>query len=246
MGPMEVLGPQKRFMFVLIDYTSHWIQFKFSQNTNTTSLISFLENAFFLDGIPSTLFTDNGVQFTSDAMRAFLERFDIKHERTALYCPKANGMVERANRMLKDHIQLAITNNLRVEESLKEWLWAYHTTPNLITGVSPFVMLRGREPSTKMNPQWLEGGKTVTPDLKSSQNKVQRHQEMYKYWYDKKHGVKDHDFQVGSPVAIKRPTHVQPGLSKYLPPQRVTKKGKNVVQLDNGQTWSGDRLVEIS
>ena len=52
-------------------------------------------------GVPSTITTDRGPQFTSHLWRAFTELLGTKHIRTTSYHPIANGLVEGFHRQLK-------------------------------------------------------------------------------------------------------------------------------------------------
>lgn len=92
-GPLNLINYSQRYMFVLIDYHSHWIATKMVATITTSSLIEFLKDTFSKEGIPSTLITDNGVQFTSDEMKQFMTTLSITHLKSPLYCPKANGLV---------------------------------------------------------------------------------------------------------------------------------------------------------
>ncbi|KAJ1136943.1 hypothetical protein NDU88_003356 [Pleurodeles waltl] len=124
LGPMCHLGNKGQNMFVLVDYHSHWTMFKIVRQITTFEAIKFLTEAFRREGIPSTLVTDNGVQFTSENMKEFLKKWGVYNFRTALYNPKANGLVERMNRLIKDCIQRAKVSGMQGEEALNEMLWS--------------------------------------------------------------------------------------------------------------------------
>ncbi|KAJ1193251.1 hypothetical protein NDU88_002553, partial [Pleurodeles waltl] len=59
------------------------------------------------------------------------------------------------NRVLKDNIQLAKASGLHCKRELEKLLWAVRTTNNSDTHVSPFVLLRGRVPSSKLTREWM-------------------------------------------------------------------------------------------
>ena len=111
-GPYNILGQQNRFLLVVIDNFTKWIYHKFLANTEVEQVISFLDEIFKLEGVPKILCSDNGTQFTSRKMKEYLENKDVKTEYSPLYFPTANGQVERANRFLKDGIQLPIAIGL--------------------------------------------------------------------------------------------------------------------------------------
>ncbi|KAJ1109731.1 hypothetical protein NDU88_007091 [Pleurodeles waltl] len=67
-------------------------------------------------------------------MKVFLDACGVKHMRSALYNPRVNGIVERANRMIKGGLQLAVVNGLDVELVISDMVWAHRSTENLVSG----------------------------------------------------------------------------------------------------------------
>jgi transposase InsO family protein len=53
-------------------------------------------------GVPATVTTDRGAQFTSAVWTGACTSLRIKHVLTMAYHPQSNGMVERLNRKIKD------------------------------------------------------------------------------------------------------------------------------------------------
>jgi transposase InsO family protein len=53
-------------------------------------------------GVPGTVTTDRGTQFTSALWSSTCTSLGIKHVLTTAYHPQSNGMVERVHRQLKD------------------------------------------------------------------------------------------------------------------------------------------------
>ncbi|KAJ1170640.1 hypothetical protein NDU88_002513 [Pleurodeles waltl] len=54
-------------------------------------------------------------------------------------------------------MQLALANQCDVKETILDMVWAFRTTPHSVTQSIPFVHMRGRLPSTKLEPDWLKG-----------------------------------------------------------------------------------------
>jgi transposase InsO family protein len=52
-------------------------------------------------GVPDTITSDKGPQFTSDIWNPLCLLLQIKHRPTTAFHPQANGMVERLHRRLK-------------------------------------------------------------------------------------------------------------------------------------------------
>ncbi|KAJ1183779.1 hypothetical protein NDU88_000593 [Pleurodeles waltl] len=243
LGPISHLGNKGQYMFVLVDYHSHWTMFKIVSQITTADAIKFLTEAFMREGIPSTLVTDNGVQFTSDNMKEFLKKWGVHHFRTALYNPKANGLVERMNRVMKECIQRARVSGMQSEVALNQMLWSYHTTPNTVTGLSPLQSLKGSQPGTKLNPNCLSGGEHVCEQRDVSAECFRKKQEKYVKWYNNKFGTKNKSWYVGQWVKVRLPRCTQGSDSKFSEPIKIKEVHRNVVRLQEGKVWSMDHIV---
>jgi hypothetical protein len=56
-------------------------------------------------GVPATVTSDRGRQFTSAIWEVLCRRLGIHHVTTAAYHPQSNGMIERAHRQIKDALR---------------------------------------------------------------------------------------------------------------------------------------------
>ena len=79
---------------LLVDYYSRFVEVQELKSTTTSSVISFLKPIFARYGIPVTLVSDNGPQFTCTEMRQFAETYGFHHITTSPYYPQANGQAE--------------------------------------------------------------------------------------------------------------------------------------------------------
>lgn len=102
------------YAIVLTDYYGKWPEVAFASTVATDVILRFLATVFSREGNPTYLVSDNGCQFTSHAFAVFLREREIQHLRSSLYYLKANGAVERFNRILKECIQTS-------ERSHKPW-----------------------------------------------------------------------------------------------------------------------------
>ena len=120
------------------------------RNTTSSSIIRCLEKHFTRHGIPETLRTDNGSNLVSHETEEFFNELGIKHKRTILLWPRANGEVERQNKSLLKAMRAAHAEEKPWQRELQKYLLAYRSTPHTITGVSPAELLYGRKIRTKM------------------------------------------------------------------------------------------------
>ena len=95
-------------------------------------------------GIPSSITTDRGSQFSSAVWQQLLKTWNIKAHFTTAYHPSANGLVERFHRRLKEAL-LALG-----EDDPSNWFWrlpcallAIRTTLKPDVGASPADMVYG-------------------------------------------------------------------------------------------------------
>ena len=70
-----------RDYLVTVDYFSNFYEIDFLADTLSETVISKLKNHFVRHGIPDTVISDNGPQFSSEAFRNFAEKWEFDHER---------------------------------------------------------------------------------------------------------------------------------------------------------------------
>jgi hypothetical protein len=99
-------------------------------------------------GLPASLTSDRGPQFTSSVWAALCKLLGISHTLTPAYHPQANGIVERLHRRLKDA--------LRAREAGQDW---YHHLPWV------FLSLRAsaRDDSSPSLAELLYGSQLTLP-----------------------------------------------------------------------------------
>ena len=101
--------PTGETLLILVDYNSQFLFVEILKSTTSTTITSKLLKIFSVHGLPETLTSDNGGQFTSNEMESFLKINGITHTRTTPLWSQANGQVQRINCVIKKAIQAAIT-----------------------------------------------------------------------------------------------------------------------------------------
>nr|XP_037276797.1 uncharacterized protein K02A2.6-like [Rhipicephalus microplus] len=99
-------------------------------------------------GIPRTVVSDNGPQFTSEETARFFRENGVRHVTTAPYYPQSNGLAERAVRTIKEGLKKNRVGTL--QSRLAKFLLRYRTTPTR-EEQSPAERLFGFQPRTRLS-----------------------------------------------------------------------------------------------
>ena len=93
------------YLLTMIDRFSRWPAAVPLKDITTESVINALAHGWISSfGIPETITTDRGSQFTSEVWAQLLQTWGIRHSMTTAYHPEANGLVERLHRRLKESL----------------------------------------------------------------------------------------------------------------------------------------------
>jgi len=97
-------------------------------------------------GAVEEIVTDNGTALVA-ALDWLERRFSIRHIRISAYNSRANGIVERQHRTIRESIVKACEGNISKWPSVTPYaFWADRATTRKSTGHSPFYMAHGIEP----------------------------------------------------------------------------------------------------
>ena len=155
-------------MLVAVDKFCKWIEARPIGKIKSEQAVLFFTDIVFRFGVPNSIITDNGTQFTGKKFLAFCDSFHIRVDWSAVAHPQTNGQVERANGMILQVLRPMIFNKLnkfgrRWLTELPSVIWSLRTTPSRATGFSPFFLVYGAE---AILPTDLEYG---SPRLKTYQ-----------------------------------------------------------------------------
>jgi transposase InsO family protein len=97
---------------VAIDKFSKWIEVRPLNNIRSEQAVAFFTNIIHRFGVPNSIITDNGTQFTGRKFLDFCEDHHIRVDWAAVAHPMSNGQVERANDMILQGLRPRIYNDL--------------------------------------------------------------------------------------------------------------------------------------
>ena len=127
----------KRQKYLLvIDYYSRFIEIARMSNATSSDVINHLKSIFARHGIPESLTSDNGPQYSAELFSTFARDYGFTHLTSSPHYPQGNGAAERAVRTVK--------TLLEKNDDPYTALLAYRSTP-LENGYSPAELLMGRK-----------------------------------------------------------------------------------------------------
>ena len=166
---------------LLVDYYSRYIEVQKLTSLTSASVITAMKAVFSRHGIPTTVVSDNGPQYSSQEMREFAESYGFTHITSSPHYPQVNGEAERAVRTAK--------NLLKESPDPYMALLSYRATPMPWCKLSPAELLMGRCLRTDI-PQVKKHFVPNWPNLTNFNALDQKFKSSQKHNYDKRHRSK--------------------------------------------------------
>ena len=108
---MDIVGPmhrskQKRFLLVLTDFFSKWVEADSYASIKDAQVESFVwRNIVCRHGVPYKIVMDNGSQFISTRFNAFCKKCKIRLTKLTPRYPQCNGQAETINKTILDRLK---------------------------------------------------------------------------------------------------------------------------------------------
>ena len=146
-GPFPVSQKGHRYLMVVSCYFTKWIDAIPLKSQDAKYVASKLVNRFIsIFGVPLQLHTDLGSNFESKVFQEVCKLMGKDKTRTTVRRPQSDGMVERANRSIQNMISSYISDSQNDwDEHIPLLMMAYRSSVHESTGVSPAMMMFGRE-----------------------------------------------------------------------------------------------------
>jgi ribonuclease HI/transposase InsO family protein len=123
---LDIVGPLLKapggftHLLVAIDKFSKWVEVRPITNLRAEQAVTFFTDIVHRFGVPNSIITDNGSQFTGRKFLEFCFKFHIRVDWAAVAHPQTNGQVERANDMILQGLKPRIFDQLN--KSGRKWL----------------------------------------------------------------------------------------------------------------------------
>jgi len=166
LGPLPITPRGNRYILTVTDYFTKWVEiFAVPDQTATTCAEIILNEIICRYGCPLSIHSDQGRNYESEIFQQLCIILEIRKTRSSPKNPKCNGQIERFNRtlisMIKAYLQGEQTN---WDLNLGCLAGAYRACPNESTGLTPNLMMLGRE--IKLPYEMTREGKQLTDNDK--------------------------------------------------------------------------------
>lgn len=157
LGPLPTIKKSYKYVFAIVDAFTKFVWLYATKTTNTTEVVNRLKKQSFVFGNPRRIISDRGTAFTSKEFKDYCSAENINHVLTTTGVPRANGQVERVNRVLIS--LLTKLSDPKHEEWFKHLDSAQlylNCAPHRSIGITPFRLLYGTHAHVREDPQILE------------------------------------------------------------------------------------------
>lgn len=142
---MDLFTAQNEKYLTIVDVFSKYGQAYHLRDGTAISILQSVLNYCTHHGLPLTVVTDNGTEFTNQLFAEFIRLHKINHHRTLAHSPNDNGIVERFHSTLLEHLRIL---RLRQKDEptvnlVPYAILAYNSSVHSFTKCRPHDIIRG-------------------------------------------------------------------------------------------------------
>ena len=104
-GPLKGGSHKKKYLLVMVDKFTKWIEAKPVITAEAGPVIDFISVAVHSYGVPHSIIADNDSNFTVDEVKTWCANLGIKLNYASVYHLQTNGQVEQANGLIMSSIK---------------------------------------------------------------------------------------------------------------------------------------------
>ncbi|XP_022026370.1 uncharacterized protein LOC110927055 [Helianthus annuus] len=108
-GPFPEAPGAVKFIIVVVDYFTKWVEAKALASTTSAVVKRFIwEQIICRFGLPLRIITDNGTNFAADDLERWFKELHVEHTFSSVAHPQGNGQVEAVNKSIVDGIKARV------------------------------------------------------------------------------------------------------------------------------------------
>ena len=215
-GPLPVTEQGNRFIVVMTEYLTKWVEAKPITNKRAETIAEFLHEILARFGTPRKIITDQGTEFNNETIKALNKIMGIQSIYSSPYHPQTNGQTERTNRTLCETLsKIAQEKETQWDKWLNSALWAYRNKKHSVTNYTPAFLLYGMQMRTPLEMDLIPGmekpeltvedyvdliGPRLSSTRKDAEMRSNKFKDRQKGYYDKK--IKPKQFKIGDKVLL--------------------------------------------
>lgn len=151
---IDFAGPMNNnYYFIITDAFSKWPEVFRTREITSKFTINKLREVFARFGLPETIVSDNGTQFTSELFQNFVSMNKIVHITSPPGHPATDGAAENTVKSFKKGLKAALAddNNIELDAIVQRYLFDYRLASHCSTGESPFKVMLNRTVRTRFD-----------------------------------------------------------------------------------------------
>jgi hypothetical protein len=155
-------------IWVIVDRLTKVAHFIPVKTTYTSGQLAdlYLSRIVSLHGVPKTIVSDRGTQFTSRFWRSLHQALGTKLAFSTAYHPQTDGQTERVNQILEDMLRACVlAYGAKWEDCLPFAEFSYNNSYQASLQMAPFEALYGRKCRTPLNWSETRDSKIFGPDV---------------------------------------------------------------------------------
>ena len=148
MGPLPVSDQGNKYILVVTDIFTKWVEaFALRDTTSITLATTLVDQVISRYGVPAYIHSDQGANLCSEVIKTMCRLLGMGKTRTSAYHPQGNGQVERFNRTVEAMLSKVVNQNQKNWDTcLSKVLFEYCSAIHEATGYTPFHLMFGRTP----------------------------------------------------------------------------------------------------
>ena len=152
-GPLPRTAQNNRYFLTVTDHFTKWTEvYPIPDQTAETCAQKILDEFISRYGCPESIHSDQGRSFESEIFQQLCSLLEIKKSRTSARNPKGNGQCERIHRTILQMIRVYLKDDQNNwDKHLGCLMAAYRSSVNDSTGLTPNMLMLGREVKTPLN-----------------------------------------------------------------------------------------------